>query len=184
MSAPPKDSTPMFVMGVNHEKYKSDLKVASNASCTTNCLAPVAKVIHDKFGIEEGLMTTVHAVTASQKTVDAAAKSDKDWRAGRAAGINIIPSSTGAAKAVGKVIPELACKLTCMSFRIPTTTVSVVDLTVKLKTDTTYADICKAMKEASEGSMKGILGYTDDQVVSMDFMSSSESSIFDSRAGI
>ena len=166
MSAPPKDDTPMFVHGVNNEVYKSDMKIASNASCTTNCLAPLAKVIHDNFGIEEGLMTTIHAVTINQLTVDGSSKGGKDWRAGRAAGINIIPSTTGAAKAVAKVIPSLKGKLTGMAFRVPTTNVSVVDLTCRLGKDTTYDEIKKVIKEASEGEMKGILGYTEDAVVS------------------
>lgn len=171
-------------MGVNHNDYKSDMNVVSNASCTTNCLAPLAKVIHDNWGIAEGLMTTVHAVTINQLTVDGPSKGGKDWRAGRAAGSNIIPSTTGAAKAVGKVIKDLNGKLTGMSFRVPTTDVSVVDLTVKLNNDATYDAICKKMKEASEGSMKGILGYTDDEVVSSDFIHSPLSSIFDAKAGI
>ncbi len=182
MSAPSKDDTPMFVMGVNNTAYKNDMNFVSNASCTTNCLAPIAKVLNDKFGIEEGLMTTVHATTATQKTVDA--PSMKDWRGGRGAGQNIIPSSTGAAKAVGKVIPELNGKLTGMAFRVPTPDVSVVDLTVTLKKDATYDEICKAMKEASEGELKGILGYTEDQVVSNDFIGDARTSIFDAGAGI
>lgn len=182
MSAPSKDATPMFVMGVNQDKYTSDMKFVSNASCTTNCLAPIAKVLHDKFGIETGLMTTVHAATATQKTVDG--PSMKDWRGGRGAYQNIIPSSTGAAKAVGKVIPELNGKLTGMSFRVPTPDVSVVDLTVNLKTETTYEAVCAAMKEASEGALKGVLGYTEDAVVSMDFRGDSRTSIFDAGAGI
>lgn len=181
ISAPSADA-PMFVMGVNQDSYKTDMNIVSNASCTTNCLAPVAKVLHDRWGIEEGLMTTVHAVTATQKTVDGPSK--KDWRGGRAAFQNIIPSSTGAAKAVGKVIPDLNGKLTGMSFRVPTANVSVVDLTVRLKKEAKYADICKAMKEESEGKMKGILGYTDDEVVSTDFMHDSRTSIFDAKAGI
>ena len=182
MSAPSKDDTPMFVMGVNHDKYRSDMQFVSGASCTTNCLAPVAKVLNDKFGIVEGLMTTVHAVTATQKTVDG--PSMKDWRGGRAATGNIIPSSTGAAKAVGKVIPELSGKLTGMSMRVPTLDVSVVDLTVTLKTPTTYEEICAAMKEASEGELKGILGYTEEAVVSSDFLGDPQTSIFDAKAGI
>jgi glyceraldehyde 3-phosphate dehydrogenase len=182
MSAPSKDDTPMFVMGVNQDQYRSDMQFVSNASCTTNCLAPIAKVLNDKFGIEEGLMTTVHSVTATQKTVDG--PSMKDWRGGRAATGNIIPSSTGAAKAVGKVIPELNGKLTGMSLRVPTLDVSVVDLTVTLKTPTTYEEICKAMKEASEGELKGILGYTDEAVVSSDFLGDTRTSIFDADAGI
>ena len=184
LSAPPKDSSQIIVMGVNHDKYESSMNVVSNASCTTNCLAPVAKVLNDNYGIEEGLMTTVHAVTINQLTVDGPSKGGKDWRAGRAAGCNVIPSSTGAAKAVGKVIPELNGKLTGMAFRVPTTNVSVVDLTVRLKTDTTYADVCNTMKEASQGSLNGILGYTEDEVVSQDFVSCPLSSIFDAKAGI
>ena len=183
MSAPSKDSTPMFVMGVNHLQYKSDIKIVSNASCTTNCLAPLAKVIHDRFGITHGLMTTVHAATATQPTVDG--PSLKDWRGGRGAvGMNIIPSSTGAAKAVGKVIPALNGKLTGMAFRIPTPDVSVVDLTVQLAKGAKYDEIKAAVKEASEGSMKGILGYTEDEVVSSDFVGDVRSSIFDANAGI
>lgn len=182
MSAPSKDDTPMFVMGVNQDRYTSDMQFVSGASCTTNCLAPIAKVLHDKFGIIEGLMTTVHSVTATQKTVDG--PSMKDWRGGRAATGNIIPSSTGAAKAVGKVIPELNGKLTGMSLRVPTLDVSVVDLTVNLKTPATYEDICKAMREASEGELKGILGYTDEAVVSSDFLGDPRTSIFDAEAGI
>ena len=168
MGAPSKDDTPMFVMGVNNTKYTSDMTFVSNASCTTNCLAPIAKVLHEKFGIVEGLMTTVHSVTPSQKLLDGA--SLKDWRGGRAATGNIIPSSTGAAKAVGKVIPELNGKLTGMSMRVPTLDVSVVDLTVKLEKPATYADICAAMKDASENELKGVLGYTDEDVVSSDFL--------------
>ncbi|MDN4165092.1 type I glyceraldehyde-3-phosphate dehydrogenase [Cytophagales bacterium LB-30] len=182
MSAPSKDDTPMFVMGVNHKKYTKDLSIVSNASCTTNCLAPVAKVLNDKFGILEGLMTTVHAVTATQKTVDG--PSAKDWRGGRGAGQNIIPSSTGAAKAVGKVIPELNGKLTGMSFRVPTPDVSVVDLTCRLEKGASYDAIKKAMKEAANGELKGILGYTEDAVVSNDFVGDAHSSIFDAEAGI
>ena len=184
ISAPPKDDAPIFVMGVNHKEYKSDMTVVSNASCTTNCLAPVAKVINDNWGIAEGLMTTVHAVTMNQLTVDGPSKGGKDWRAGRAAGVNIIPASTGAAKAVGKVIKELNGKLTGMSFRVPTVNVSVVDLTVKLNKDATYDEICKKIKEQSEGDMKGFLGYTDEEVVSQDFCHSPLSSIFDAKAGI
>lgn len=182
MSAPSKDDTPMFVMGVNHDKYEKGAQFVSNASCTTNCLAPIAKVLHDEFGILEGLMTTVHSVTATQKTVDG--PSAKDWRGGRAASGNIIPSSTGAAKAVGKVIPELNGKLTGMSLRVPTLNVSVVDLTVRLEKETSYENICKVMKEASEGSLKGILGYTDESVVSSDFIGDARTSIFDVNAGI
>ena len=182
MSAPSKDDTPMFVMGVNHDSYKSDMQFVSNASCTTNCLAPIAKVLNDKFGIAEGLMTTVHATTATQKTVDG--PSMKDWRGGRGAGQNIIPSSTGAAKAVGKVIPELNGKLTGMAFRVPTPDVSVVDLTVNLEKETSYEEICKVMKEASEGELKGILGYTEEAVVSNDFIGDLRTSIFDAGAGI
>jgi glyceraldehyde 3-phosphate dehydrogenase len=184
ISAPPKDNTPMFVMGVNHEKYTNDMNVVSNASCTTNCLAPLAKVLNDNFGIVEGLMTTVHATTANQLTVDGPAKGGKDWRAGRAAASNIIPSTTGAAKAVGKVIPELNGKLTGMAFRVPTPDVSVVDLTCKLEKPASYEDIKKCMKEASEGSLKGILGYTEDKVVSQDFVGDKRSSVFDAHAGI
>ena len=182
MSAPSKDDTPMFVTGVNLDKYTSDMQFVSNASCTTNCLAPIAKVLNDKFGIADGLMTTVHSITATQKTVDGV--SLKDWRGGRAASGNIIPSSTGAAKAVGKVIPELAGKLTGMSMRVPTLDVSVVDLTVNLKKPATYDEICAAMKEASEGELKGVLGYTDESVVSSDFLGDSHTSVFDAKAGI
>lgn len=183
ISAPAKDKdTPTFVMGVNEEVYTPDMTVVSNASCTTNCLAPLAKVIHDTFGIEEGLMTTVHSTTATQKTVDGPSK--KDWRGGRAASGNIIPSSTGAAKACALVIPSLKGKLTGMSFRVPTLDVSVVDLTVRLARDTTYEEICAAVKEASEGKMKGILGYTNEDLVSSDFIGDSRTSIFDEKAGI
>ena len=182
MSAPSKDDTPMFVMGVNHTEYKNDMDYVSNASCTTNCLAPVAKVLNDKFGIVEGLMTTVHATTATQKTVDG--PSMKDWRGGRGAGQNIIPSSTGAAKAVGKVIPELNGKLTGMAFRVPTPDVSVVDLTVRLEKGASYEAVCAAMKEASEGELAGVLGYTEDAVVSNDFVGDKRTSIFDAGAGI
>jgi len=183
MSAPPKDDTPMFVVGVNHTNYTPDINIVSNASCTTNCLAPLAKVIHDTFGIKEGLMTTVHATTATQPTVDG--PSLKDWRGGRGAvGMNVIPSSTGAAKAVGKVIPSLNGKLTGMSFRVPTANVSVVDLTVTLVKGAKYSEIKAAVKAASEGPMKGILGYTEDAVVSSDFVSDTRSSIFDAEAGI
>jgi glyceraldehyde 3-phosphate dehydrogenase len=181
-SAPSKDDTPMFVMGVNHTKYKSDMQFVSNASCTTNCLAPIAKVLHDNFGIVEGLMTTVHATTATQKTVDGPSK--KDWRGGRAAAGNIIPSSTGAAKAVGKVIPELNGKLTGMAFRVPTLNVSVVDLTCRLEKAASYDEIKKAMKAAAEGPLKGILGYTEEAVVSSDFNGDARTSIFDADAGI
>lgn len=184
ISAPPKDDAPIYVMGVNHTEYMSEQTVVSNASCTTNCLAPVAKVINDNYGISEGLMTTVHAVTINQLTVDGPSKGGKDWRAGRAAGCNIIPSTTGAAKAVGKVIKDLNGKLTGMAFRVPTTDVSVVDLTVRLNKEASYADICKKIKEASEGSMKGYLGYTEDEVVSSDFATCPLSSIFDAKAGI
>ncbi len=181
ISAPSADA-PMFVMGVNQDVYKPEMKVVSNASCTTNCLAPLAKVVDDNFGIVEGLMTTVHATTATQKTVDGPSK--KDWRGGRGAAFNIIPSSTGAAKAVGKVIPKLNGKLTGMSFRVPTADVSVVDLTVRLEKATTYDEIKAAMKAASEGELKGILGYTEDAVVSSDFIGDARTSIFDADAGI
>jgi len=181
ISAPSADA-PMFVMGVNHEGYSKDMKVVSNASCTTNCLAPLAKVIHDNYGILEGLMTTVHAATATQKTVDG--PSNKDWRGGRGASQNIIPSSTGAAKAVGKVIPELNGKLTGMAFRVPTPDVSVVDLTVRLEKEASYEEICAKLKEASEGELQGVLGYTEDMVVSTDFLGDTRSSIFDAKAGI
>ena len=181
MSAPSKDDTPMFVMGVNQESYAGET-IVSNASCTTNCLAPLAKVLNDKFGIVDGLMTTVHATTATQKTVDG--PSMKDWRGGRGAGQNIIPSSTGAAKAVGKVIPELNGKLTGMAFRVPTPNVSVVDLTVNLAKPASYDEICAAMKEASEGELKGIMGYTEDAVVSNDFLGDARTSVFDATAGI
>lgn len=182
LSAPSKDDTPMFVMGVNHTELTDDVKILSNASCTTNCLAPLAKVIHDNFGIVEGLMTTVHATTATQKTVDG--PSMKDWRGGRAALNNIIPSSTGAAKAVGKVIPSLNGKLTGMSFRVPTVDVSVVDLTVRIEKAASYEEICSVIKAASEGELKGILGYTEDAVVSQDFVGDKRTSIFDKDAGI
>ena len=182
MSAPSKDDTPMFVCGVNLDKYTSDMTFVSNASCTTNCLAPIAKVLNDNWGITEGLMTTVHSTTATQKTVDGV--SMKDWRGGRAASGNIIPSSTGAAKAVGKVIPELNGKLTGISMRVPTLDVSVVDLTARLEKPASYEDICKAMKEASEGELKGILGYTDEDVVSSDFLGCPLTSIFDKKAGL
>ena len=182
MSAPSKDDTPMFVCGVNLDKYTSDMTFVSNASCTTNCLAPLAKVINDEFGIVDGLMTTVHSTTGTQKTVDGPSK--KDWRGGRAASGNIIPSSTGAAKAVGKVIPELNGKLTGMAFRVPTLDVSVVDLTVNLAKAASYEEICAALKKASETSLKGILGYTEDDVVSSDFIGDARTSIFDKKAGI
>ena len=181
ISAPSKDA-PMFVCGVNLNAYKPDMNIVSNASCTTNCLAPIAKVMHDNFGIADGLMTTVHSITGTQKTVDG--PSMKDWRGGRAASYNIIPSSTGAAKAVGKVIPELNGKLTGMSFRVPTLNVSVVDLTVNLQKAASYEEICSAMKKASEGELKGILGYTEDEVVSSDFIGDPRTSIFDVKAGI
>ncbi len=181
MSAPSKDDTPMFVFGVNNKKYAGEA-IVSNASCTTNCLAPIVKVLNENFGLVEGLMTTVHATTATQKTVDG--PSAKDWRGGRAAGANIIPSSTGAAKAVGKVIPEMNGKLTGMSFRVPTIDVSVVDLTCRLEKACTYDDVKNAMKKASEGELKGILGYTEDAVVSSDFLTDSRTSIFDAAAGI
>lgn len=182
MSAPSKDATPMYVVGVNEDKYEKGTKIVSNASCTTNCLAPLAKVIHDHFGIKDGLMTTVHSATATQKTVDG--PSMKDWRGGRAAGGNIIPSTTGAAKAVGKVIPDLNGKLTGMSFRVPTLDVSVVDLTVNLEKPAPYEEICAVIKKASENELKGVLGYTEDAVVSSDFLGDTRSSIFDKEAGI
>ena len=182
MSAPSKDDTPMFVMGVNNKQYTNDMDFVSNASCTTNCLAPLAKVLHDNFGIVNGLMTTVHATTASQKIVDG--PSTKDWRGGRAAFANIIPSSTGAAKAVGKIIPELDGRLTGMAFRVPIIDVSVIDLTVNLKSSTNYENICLAMKNASENDLKGIMGYTEEDVVSTDFIGDSRTSIFDAGAGI
>lgn len=181
ISAPSSDA-PMFVMGVNQDKYDTSMDVVSNASCTTNCLAPLAKVVNDAFGIESGLMTTVHSVTSTQRSVDGVSK--KDWRGGRAATGNIIPSSTGAAKAVGKVIPELNGKLTGMSIRVPTLDVSIVDLTVNLKKSATYEEICAEIKKASEGSLKGVLGYTDELVVSSDFLSDDRTSIFDEKAGI
>ncbi|GAM54791.1 NAD-dependent glyceraldehyde-3-phosphate dehydrogenase [Vibrio ishigakensis] len=181
LTGPSKDATPMFVMGVNDSTYAGQ-DIVSNASCTTNCLAPIAKVLNDKFGIESGLMTTVHATTATQKTVDG--PSAKDWRGGRGASQNIIPSSTGAAKAVGVVLPELNGKLTGMAFRVPTANVSVVDLTVNLKEGASYEAICAAMKEASEGELKGVLGYTEDQVVSQDFIGEVQTSVFDAKAGI
>ena len=182
LTAPSKDDTPMFVMGVNNTSYDKSMDFVSNASCTTNCLAPIAKVLNDKFGIVEGLMTTVHSVTPTQKLLDGA--SLKDWRGGRAATGNIIPSSTGAAKAVGKVIPELNGKLTGMSMRVPPLDVSVVDLTAKLAKPASYEDICAAMKEASEGELKGVLGYTDEDVVSSDFLGDTRTSIFDKKAGL
>jgi glyceraldehyde 3-phosphate dehydrogenase len=182
MSAPAKDDTPLFVYGVNNHAYKPEMNIISNSSCTTNCLAPLVKVIHTAFGLTEGLMTTVHATTKSQLTVDGA--SAKDWRAGRASGINIIPASTGAAKSMGKIMPELKGKLTGMAFRVPTTDVSVVDLTFKTQKPTTYEEICNVIKVASENEMKGILGYTDDQLVSTDIIHDSRSSIFDAKAGI
>ena len=182
MSAPSKDDPPMFVVGVNQDTYTSDMTFVSNASCTTNCLAPIAKVLNDNFGIKDGLMATVHATTATQKTVDGV--SLKDWRGGRAAAGNIIPSSTGAAKAVGKVIPALNGKLTGMSYRVPTLDVSVVDLTVNLAKPATYDEICQAMKAAAEGELKGILGYTDEPLVSSDFLGDPRTSIFDAKAGI
>jgi glyceraldehyde 3-phosphate dehydrogenase len=182
MSAPSKDDTPMFVMGVNQNTYDSSMTFVSNASCTTNCLAPIAKVLNDSFGIKEGLMTTVHSTTATQKTVDGV--SMKDWRGGRAASGNIIPSTTGAAKAVGKVIPTLNGKLTGMSMRVPTLDVSVVDLTVNLSKPASYDEICAAMKKAAEGELKGILEYTDEPVVSSDFLGNPHTSIFDAKAGI
>ncbi|EGT3623503.1 glyceraldehyde-3-phosphate dehydrogenase [Morganella morganii] len=181
LTGPSKDATPMFVMGVNHKDYAGQ-EIVSNASCTTNCLAPLAKVINDKFGIVEGLMTTVHATTATQKTVDG--PSHKDWRGGRGASQNIIPSSTGAAKAVGKVIPALNGKLTGMSFRVPTPNVSVVDLTVRLEKSATYAEICEAIKAAAAGELKGVMGYTEDDVVSTDFNGEVLTSVFDAKAGI
>ena len=181
ITAPSKDA-PMFVMGVNHNEYRKEMTVVSNASCTTNCLAPLAKVVHDKFGIVEGLMTTVHAITATQKTVDGPSK--KDWRGGRAAAANIIPSGTGAAKAVGKVIPDLNGKLTGMAFRVPVTNVSVVDLTCRLAKSATYEEVKATMKAASEGPMKGIIGYTEDDVVSSDFVGEPCSCVFDAKAGI
>lgn len=184
MSAPPKDDTPMFVMGVNNPQYKPTDMIVSNASCTTNCLAPLAKVLNDKFGIVEGLMTTVHAMTANQLTVDGPSKGGKDWRAGRSAGVNIIPASTGAAKAVGKIIPSLNGKLTGMAFRVPVADVSVVDLTCKLAKPAKYEEIVAAIKAAADGPMKGILSYTNEEVVSSDFIHCKFSSVFDINAGI
>ena len=182
LSAPSKDDTPMFVMGVNNKSLTKEMDIVSNASCTTNCLAPIVKVLNDKFGIIEGLMTTVHATTATQKTVDG--PSNKDWRGGRAALCNIIPSSTGAAKAVGVVIPAMKGKLTGMAFRVPTADVSAVDLTCRLEKGASYQQICEAMKAASEGELKGVLGYTDEEVVSQDFVHDARTSIFDAKAGI
>ncbi len=182
LTAPAKDDTPMFVMGVNEPSYDKSMVFVSNASCTTNCLAPIAKVLHDAFGIREGLMTTVHSITGSQKTVDGTSK--KDWRGGRAASGNIIPSTTGAAKAVGKVIPDLQGKLTGMSLRVPTLDVSVVDLTAALEVPATYDQICQAMRAAADGPMKGILAYTDEDVVSSDFLGDEHTAIFDAKAGI
>merc|ERR1712216_796604 len=184
ISAPPKDSVPIYVVGVNHTDYNPSDTVVSNASCTTNCLAPLTKVVNENFGIKEGLMTTVHAMTATQLTVDGPSRGGKDWRGGRCASANIIPSSTGAAKAVGKVIPELNGKLTGMAFRVPTPDVSVVDLTVRLGKETSYEEICAKIKEAANGPMKGVLEYTEDQVVSTDFVGDTHSSIFDAKAGI
>lgn len=182
LSAPPKDDTPIFVMGVNEDKYTSDMTIVSNASCTTNCLAPLAKVLHESFGIKEGLMTTVHAMTGTQRVVDSASK--KDWRGGRAASGNIIPSSTGAAKAVGKVIPALNGKLTGMSLRVPTLDVSVVDLTASLEKPASYAEICAVMKAAAEGPLRGIMAYVDEELVSSDFLGETHTCIFDAKAGI
>lgn len=184
ISAPPKDAVPIYVMGVNHTDYKSSDTVVSNASCTTNCLAPLTKVVHDKFGIVEGLMTTVHAMTATQLTVDGPSRGGKDWRGGRCASQNIIPSSTGAAKAVGKVMPAVNGKLTGMAFRVPTPDVSVVDLTVRLEKPATYKEIVDAVKEAAAGPMAGVLDWTEDEVVSTDFVSCKASSVFDVNAGI
>jgi len=184
LSAPAKDDTPTFVVGVNHKSYKSSMNIISNASCTTNCLAPIAKVIHENYKITEGLMTTVHAATATQLVVDGPAKGGKDWRAGRASANNIIPSSTGAAKAVGLVLPDLKGKITGMAFRVPPVNVSVVDLTVKIEKGATYEEICKVVKEASKGELKGILAYTEDKVVSQDFIHDPHSSTFDAKAGI
>merc|ERR1712061_797937 len=184
ISAPPKDAVPIYVVGVNHEQYKTSDTVVSNASCTTNCLAPLAKVVHAEFGIVEGLMTTVHAMTATQLTVDGPSRGGKDWRGGRCASQNIIPSSTGAAKAVGKVLPALNGKLTGMAFRVPTPDVSVVDLTCRIEKGAKYDDIVAAIKEAADGPMKGVLAYTDEEVVSTDFVSCKYSSIFDIGAGI
>ena len=182
LSAPPKDDTPIFVMGVNHMEYKAEMDMVSNASCTTNCLAPLAKVLHESFGIKEGLMTTVHAMTGTQRVVDSASK--KDWRGGRAASGNIIPSSTGAAKAVGRVIPELNGKLTGMSLRVPTLDVSVVDLTASLIKPASYEDICRVMREAAEGALRGVMAYTDEELVSSDFIGETHTCVFDAKAGI
>lgn len=184
LSAPAKDDTPTYVYGVNHHQYKPEQLIVSNASCTTNCLAPVAKVINDQFGIQEGLMTTVHAMTQTQNVVDGPAKGGKDWRGGRAGSGNIIPSSTGAAKAVGLVIPELKGKLTGMSFRVPTLNVSVVDLTIRLQKEAKWAEICDALKHASQNELKNVLGYTNEEVVSQDFVQDPQSSIFDEKASI
>lgn len=184
ISAPPKDDTPLFVYGVNHNDYKANLNVVSNASCTTNCLAPLAKVIHDTFTITEGLMTTVHAATASQAVVDSAVKKNQSYRGGRATGANIVPYSTGAAKALGKVITSLKGKVTGMSFRVPTINVSVVDFTFKTEKATSYADIAAAIKKASEGELKGILGYTEEEIVSTDILHDPHSSVFDKDAGL
>merc|ERR1711903_397658 len=184
ISAPPKDAVPIYVVGVNHTEYKTSDTVVSNASCTTNCLAPLTKVVHEKFGIVEGLMTTVHAMTATQLTVDGPSRGGKDWRGGRCASANIIPSGTGAAKAVGKVLPELNGKLTGMAFRVPTPDVSVVDLTVRIEKGAKYDDIVAAIKEACDGPMKGVFDWTDEEVVSTDFVTCKASSIFDVRAGI
>merc|ERR1712115_160827 len=184
ISAPPKDAVPIYVVGVNHKEYKTSDTVVSNASCTTNCLAPLAKVINDNFGLVEGLMTTVHAMTATQLTVDGPSRGGKDWRGGRCASANIIPSSTGAAKAVGKCLPALNGKLTGMAFRVPTPDVSVVDLTARLEKGAKYDDIKAAIKKASENELKGIMGYTEDDVVSSDFIGDQHSSIFDAKAGI
>merc|ERR1712166_11695 len=184
ISAPPKDAVPIYVMGVNHTDYKTSDTVVSNASCTTNCLAPLAKVVNDKFGLQEGLMTTVHAMTATQLTVDGPSRGGKDWRGGRCASQNIIPSSTGAAKAVGKVLPSVNGKLTGMAFRVPTCNVSVVDLTVRIEKPAKYDEIVAAVKEAAAGQMKGVLDWTDEEVVSTDFMTYGASSIFDVKAGL
>jgi glyceraldehyde 3-phosphate dehydrogenase len=184
ISVPPKDDMPIFVYGVNHDKYNKDMKVVSNASCTTNCLAPVAQIVNNNWGIVRGLMTTIHAATINQNPVDGVSKGGKDWRAGRATQGNIIPASTGAAKAVGRVIPELNGKLTGMAFRVPTNDVSVVDLTVQLEKEASYEEICKKVKEASEGHLKGVLGYSNHEIVSSDLTKDPRSSIFDEKAGI